>query len=39
MLDCVTGPKAKVVAVTSQDRVDAALKERPGFFDKVHKTL
>ena len=39
VLDCVKGPKARVVAVTSQERAEAADKERPGFFAKVHKTL
>lgn len=39
VLDSVKSSKAKVVAVTSQERADAAEKERPGFFDKVHKVL
>ena len=39
VLDSVKCSKAKVVAVTSQERADAAEQERPGFFDKVHKVL
>lgn len=38
-LECTRGPNARVVAVTSQDGVDAALKERPGFFQEVKKVL
>ena len=30
---------ARVVAVTSAERAEAALKERPGFFDEVTKIL
>lgn len=36
----VRNPKyAKVVAVTSPERAEAALKERPGFFDEVTRVL
>ncbi len=39
-LNIVSDPQhAKVVAVTSAERAEAALKERPGFFDEVTKIL
>ena len=40
VLDCVSGPQARVAAVTSLERANAVNeKERPGFFDKVHQVL
>lgn len=39
-LNIVRDPeRAKVVAVTSAERAEAALKERPGFFDEVTRIL
>ncbi|BDA40898.1 Presequence protease, mitochondrial [Coccomyxa sp. Obi] len=39
-LSIVSNPEhAKVVAVTSAERAEAALNERPGFFDEVTKIL
>lgn len=39
-LSIVSNPQhAKLVAVTSAERAEAALKERPGFFDEVIKIL
>ena len=40
VLECVKGDKARVVAVTSPERAQAVNeKERPGFFDEIHKVL
>lgn len=40
VLECVKGPKARVVAVTSAERASAVNdKERPGFFDSITKVL
>lgn len=36
---CVSGPAARVVAVTNADRAAAALEARPGVFDEVIKVL
>ena len=40
VLGCVSGPEARVAAVTSLERANAVNdKERPGFFDKIHQVL
>lgn len=40
VLECVKGPKAKVVAVTSAERAEAVnSKEKPGFFDSITKVF
>jgi len=40
VVECVKGDKGKVVAITSPERAQAVNeKERPGFFDAIHKVL
>lgn len=40
VLDAVRGEKGKVAAVTSLERAQAVNeKERPGFFNEIHKVL
>lgn len=40
VVEHVKGEQGKVVAVTSAERAQAVNdKERPGFFDKIHKVL
>jgi hypothetical protein len=36
---CVASDAARVVAVTSAERAEAAMKARPGVFDEVVKVL
>lgn len=40
VVEAVKGKQGKVVAVTSPDRAQAVNeRERPGFFDQIHKVL